>query len=279
MRINEGRAIRKCVSVGEGLHRFGFSPAGDSQVTTDFNYAQQFIQQSRNLIDFNDLKNLLESACKDMGFDHYALIQHVDIERKGGRAIWLENYPSCWAELFVKRKMFKDDPILLASQNSLTGFRWDEIDHYIDVRSSHRSILIAAEREGIGNGFTIPAHIPGESNGSCNFAMRHGRDLPGKILPVAQLIGCYAFEAGRRVLQENQAKDRPRRKLTQRQLDCIVLIGRGKSDWEIGRILGLKEDTVTEYIDNARRAYQVERRIQLLVRAVYDGHLELADLL
>jgi LuxR family quorum-sensing system transcriptional regulator CciR len=245
----------------------------------DFRYAQNFIEQSRLVTGFDELQSLLDAAASDMGFDNYALIQHVDIGRKRGAAIWLENYPSCWADLFVRRKMFKDDPILLASQNSLTGFRWDEIGKFIQVNNTHRSIFEAAAREGIGNGFTIPAHIPGEANGSCNFAVRTGKSLPDKALPVAQLVGCYAFEAGRRLLQEDTARQRPRRKLTGRQLDCLILVGRGKSNWEISRILGLKEDTVTEYLDNARRSYHVERRVQLLVRAVYDGHLELADLL
>lgn len=246
---------------------------------TSFSYAQKFIDSSRCATDLDTLNNLLEAACFDMGFDNYALIQHIDVERKAGGAIWLQNYPDCWADLFVRRKMFKDDPILLASQNSLTGFRWDEIDRFITVNNRHRNILAAAAREGLGNGYTIPAHIPGEVNGSCNFAVRTGRDMPIKALPVAHLIGSYAFEAGRRILQEERLAERNRCALTQRQLDCILLVGRGKSDWEIARILGLKEDTVTEYIDNSRRTYQVDRRVQLLIRAVFDGHLELADLL
>jgi DNA-binding CsgD family transcriptional regulator len=59
----------------------------------------------------------------------------------------------------------------------------------------------------------------------------------------------------------------------------VVLVAKGKSDWEIGQLLGLKEDTVTEHIEEARRRYDVKRRVQLVVRAVHDGLLALNDVI
>jgi DNA-binding CsgD family transcriptional regulator len=45
--------------------------------------------------------------------------------------------------------------------------------------------------------------------------------------------------------------------LCPRQVECIALVAQGKSDWEIGQILGLSRDTVHEYVESARRRYGV----------------------
>src|SRR3546814_8403862 len=73
-------------------------------------------------------------------------------------------------------------------------------DLLINVTAQHREITSDTRRAGIGNGFTVPAHVPGEANGSCNFAVRTGRELPKKNLPTAHLIGAFAFQAARNIV-------------------------------------------------------------------------------
>jgi LuxR family transcriptional regulator, quorum-sensing system regulator CciR len=243
---------------------------------------QTFIDLSSKASSFDDLKNLLHAISLDMGFDHFALVQHVDIRRPGKAvAVWLENYPSSWAEVFVEQALYASDPIHLASHRTNVAFAWSDVPSMIKMTAHHRRVLEAAGSEGMGDGCTVPAHVPGEANGSCSFAVKRGRELPQGILPMVQLVGSFAFQAGRqqalKTLAGNAHKDRP--KLTPRQLDCLVLVARGKSDWEIAQILGLKEDTVTEHMEEARNRYDVKRRIQLVLRAVHDGHLALTDVL
>ena len=67
--------------------------------------------------------------------------------------------------------------------------------------------------------------------------------------------------------------------LTQRQLDCIVLMAQGKSDWDTGKILGISQRTVQEHLDTARRRYSVGSRTQLLVRTLFDNHLGFQDII
>lgn len=90
-----------------------------------------------------------------------------------------------------------NDPVLLASHRSLVGFRWDDVPRYVDLTSVHRQITADARKGGMGQGFTVPAHVPGEANGSCSFAMRPGRALPERSLHFAQLVGSFAFQAAR----------------------------------------------------------------------------------
>jgi LuxR family transcriptional regulator, quorum-sensing system regulator CciR len=161
----------------------------------------------------------------------------------------------------------------------ISALPWANVSDMIVLSQRQRSILESARDQGIGEGFTVPINIPGEVNGSCSFATRFGKALPHNYLIFAQLLGSFAFQAARRIRQK--AKLDPGRRLpllTPRQRECVVLVGNGKTDWEIATILGLREDTVTKYLNAARERYGVARRMQLVVAAIYDGQISLGEL-
>jgi LuxR family transcriptional regulator, quorum-sensing system regulator CciR len=252
-----------------------------------FEVAQSFIDLSRGLTSAADLDALLQSITREMGFDHFALIHHVDLSSFGrelshmesGQLIALSDYPEEWIAEYIDDNIVAEDPVLLASQRTNDGFVWDDLPKIIDLKSVHLDQLERGRRAGIGNGFTVPSNVVGEASGSCNFVVKTGRDLPYRELMMAQLVGSYAFQAGRTILKYSRTNCASKTKLTPRQIECIALAGKGKSDWEIAKILGIAESTVKDYIDDARGRYGVSKRIQLVIRAVYDGHLPLADLL
>jgi LuxR family transcriptional regulator, quorum-sensing system regulator CciR len=58
---------------------------------------QDFIEQSTRTRTKQSLSLLMEQITKEMGFDYYAIIHHVDIRAKEkDTALWLENYPRQW---------------------------------------------------------------------------------------------------------------------------------------------------------------------------------------
>ena len=248
---------------------------------------QSFIDISRGLRNPADLEALLQSITKEMGFDHFALMQHVDLtpfekelgHMTTGQLIGLSDYPESWVEQYIGDNIVTYDPVLLASHRTNVGFAWSDLDKLIQMQNVHYEQLERGRKAGIGNGFTVPSNVPGESNGSCNFVVKSGRDLPEKELMMAQLVGSYAFEAGRSIITHAKTIITGRTKLTPRQVECIVLVGRGKTDWEISRILGIAESTVKDYINDAKSRYNVVKRVQMVIRAIYDGYLPLSELL
>ena len=61
--------------------------------------------------------------------------------------------------------------------------------------------------------------------------------------------------------------------------DDMVLAAQGKSDWEIGRLLGISESTVHKHIEDAKRRFGVSTRIQLVVRGLAEARLSFSDIL
>ena len=248
---------------------------------------QSFIDISRGLRNPADLAALLQSITKEMGFDHFALMQHVDLtpfEKElghmvTGQLIGLSDYPENWINQYIDDNIVAYDPVLLASQRTNVGFAWSQLDQLIDLKRPHFEQLERGRQAGIGDGFTVPSNVPGEANGSCNFVVKAGRELPAKELMMAQLVGSYAFEAGRSIITHAKTNIVEKTQLSPRQIECIALVGRGKTDWEISRILGIAESTVKDYINDAKARYNVVKRVQMVIRAIYDGHLPLSELL
>jgi len=263
------------------------SGAAGGRPVSEFADVERFIEESRRASTPRALDNLLASISLEMGFPHYAMVHHVDLtpmnpslsHMSDGTLVALTNYPEAWVEHYVSNRFHEDDPVVLASHRTNVGFKWDETPNLIPITQRHRDIREAGLKAGVDEGYTIPANVPGEANGSCSFALRPGQAMPEERLAMSQLVGAFAFQAARGMVlnaRERRAPE-PKGPLSQRQLECVVLVARGKSDWEIGRILGISEDTVKFHLKQAREHYDVPRRVQVVMRAIYEGQITLGE--
>jgi LuxR family quorum-sensing system transcriptional regulator CciR len=259
------------------LHLSLISQGGLMGETRD---VQEFVRQSRKLNDLDELKTLVERATHEFGFRYFLLSHHVNVT--GPNFVQLSNYPVDWSNAMRRKSHFADDPVIRACQKTATPFLWSELGKLIKISAPQREILEGAARAGFGPGFTTPIHIPGECTGSGSFAVLSGRQLNTAVIPFLQYLACFAFEAARRLsmaghkLRFDSAK---MPSLTERQLDCIVLMAQGKSDWDTGKILGISQRTVQEHLDTARNKYGVGSRTQLIVRTLFDNQVGFQDIM
>jgi LuxR family quorum-sensing system transcriptional regulator CciR len=232
---------------------------------------QHFIERAQSVKSSDELFVLMQDITVEIGFQYFALINHVDLRRNLDGAIHVENYPVPWSKQFIERGLYMKDPVLCASLMSNVGFPWTEVPRMIAITAN--------QKNGLGDGYTVPANIPGEFYGSCSFAMRRGLMAPVKNFPLAQLIGSFAYQAARRLARPDYLCENRAPQLTTRQRDCLLWAIRGKTDWEISKILGLREETVSEYLDKARERYGVTKRLPLAVRAIFDGQISFIEAL
>lgn len=227
----------------------------------------------------DDLAAAMAAITSDLGFQYFALTHHVDIVASSGSAIRLHNYPAQWADYYDGNALGVTDPVHRASHVTSMGFCWSRMPYMIPLTASDRRVLALGRDQGIGDGFTVPANVPGEARGSCSFANQAGRPMPATMLPVAQLAGNFAFEAARRLWTTRGHMPVPQpRILTDRQRDCVLWVARGKGDWEIAIILGISEETVARHVRDACERYGVNKRTLLVIRALFDGTLTFTDL-
>nr|WP_280173574.1 LuxR family transcriptional regulator [Allosphingosinicella indica] len=224
-----------------------------------------------------DLAHALTEIARDMGFRYFALTHHLDVKVAASPNVRLHNYPPDWVRYFDDNALGPSDPVHRATHMTSVGFPWSELSRLIPLSARDEDILERAAARGVGEGFTVPVHVPGEAHGSCSFATAHGQALDAGQFAAAQLVGAFAFEAARRIAcMRRPLAERPM--LTDRQRDCVLWAARGKSDWEIAQILGVSHETVIRHLKLARERYDVSRRSQLMAHALYDGAIGFADI-
>ena len=141
-----------------------------------FNRVDAFVRDVRDLTSEEALAGAIADIASELGFRYFALTHHVDVRRSSA-----------------------SDPVHRASNVTSVGFTWSRLPDMIALTAEDRRILELARKEGIGEGFTVPAHVPGEAHGSCSFACVTGDALSEQHLPLLQLVGAFAFEAARRM--------------------------------------------------------------------------------
>lgn len=237
---------------------------------------REYAQRLNEARDHRALADVLEAACLEMGCTFFALTHHVDFAASVGDGLRLHNYPEDWSIWFDENRLGTVDPIHRASHLTARGFCWHEVPGLIRLSAADEKVLERARRHGIGDGFTIPANVPGEALGSCTFATVAGKEMPDEWVHFAQWIGLFAFEAARRIDRIRPFDDIP--VLTERQSECAVWVGRGKTDWEIAQIIGVSRETIIDHMRNARSRYDTPSRTGIVVRALFDGSISFADI-
>jgi LuxR family quorum-sensing system transcriptional regulator CciR len=236
---------------------------------------QAFVRRVREAPSLTDLGLVLRDATKHFRFDHFALTQQISTQRLG--PLRISDFPDNWVDQLLGKGLVTDDPVLMASERNATLFAWSNLSALVPLSGRHRAYMAAARSAGLAEGYTVPIYIPGQASGLVSFVVSKSADLPNESLPAAQYLACFAFEAARRLRLKGPVAEAPR--LTQRQLDCLVLAARGKSNWVTDQLLGLSEGTVHKYLEAAKRRYGVSSRTELVVRALFDGHLGFADVM
>lgn len=240
-----------------------------------FDRVDAFISEVRRLTSEEALAAALGAVAQDLGFRYFALTHHVDV-RQSSAAIRMHNYPSDWADWFDSQGLGGTDPVHRASNMTSVGFPWSDLPYLIALTERDRLILKLAQQQGLGEGYTVPAHVPGEAHGSCSFACRPGEHFTEQQQSMLQLVGAFAFEAARRMRRNRFF--RARVKLTDRQRECVLWTACGKTDCEIALILGISPETVIEHLRHARARYGVNGRTLLAINALFDGTISFFDI-
>ena len=238
--------------------------------------AEEFVSLVSSAASEADLSAALGSVTRRMGFDHFALSYDRRPGSKQGTTMLVHDYPDGWAKVYVGFDLGGSDPVRRACEKSMTGFEWRHLERFIPLTKGDRRMLMVGRESGIGDGYTVPRHLPGEASGSCSFVVRPGSVLPQAMLHVAEIVGAFALASARRIAGAIAPRSKP--VLSERQRECVLWSARGKTAAEVAIILGISEETVIQHLKIARDRYDVHSRQSLVLCVLFDGLISFADI-
>jgi len=252
-----------------------------SREHSGFAAVQEFVKATAGIDNMAALRASVGATCRELGFDFFAIVHHIRFGRPSTDKVRLSNYPIEWIAKLREDEHFQE-PVLKAAERASTGFLWSQLHHLLPLGERDRAYMERAAKYGLAEGFTVPNHVPGETFGSCHFAVSNTDTLPELSLPAVQALGSFAFEAARQIVEKSHPPSEDYvvpAPLTHRQRDCVLFAARGKSDSVIADLLNIRPRTVNEHMEAAKRRYSVATRTQLIVRALFRSEICFSEVL
>jgi len=243
-----------------------------------FDIARTFIEQDSKTTPLDDLKLAFAQATQDLGFRFFSCSAHIDPLRPPAPALVFQSYPREWVRHFSDNGLYVIDPVFRHAARTLLPFSWDDEDFQASLTPDQSDILRTAEKFGLAHGYTVPIHGPYAISASCSVVPYSDRVHPASREAI-YIMAVFMYDAMLRKLSNTGALDPTRLRLSNRERQCLELAAQGKSDWEIGAIMGIAERTVHAHIESAKRRLGVTTRVQAIVHSLFGQQLAFRDVI
>jgi LuxR family quorum sensing-dependent transcriptional regulator len=200
---------------------------------------------------------------ESIGFSSFTCAKIASSRELDASRILTTTRPAGFLETYLARGYSKHDPMLREVVVSQRPVQWSEVARRRSLTRAERDVLRHAARFGLEDGFAVPVRDAGGFIGLINIA-GPPVDLDEETRALLILVAPYVYQ------RLCGLKDAARRSpgLTAREAEVLSWIAEGKSDWQIGKILGISRKTVNYHIENVKRKFGVASRIQALMAAL-----------
>lgn len=214
-----------------------------------FEHLDGFVRSTSQAGDIPSLKRQLSSAITRLGFERFS---YMILRQPGGLPgrLYFGTYPVDWSAFYKERDLWLHDPIMRQPFDTVQPFLWKQVLQRQNDRTSQMLVFGPAADAGMRAGAVVPMHGP--DGGVALLAVT--RDCPDAEFDSLffehryslQIIAYAAHDATMRLVTMPAFTDPPR--LSPRQKEVLLWTIHGKTNWEIGEILNVTEDTVRQHL-------------------------------
>lgn len=162
-----------------------------------------------------------------------------------------------WSQEYVRRGYVQHDPAVRMLQAHARPFAWSEALDQFRTPEAERVMDACHEFTGCREGFVVPVRDADGAVLTGTFA-GHRIDLAPDMRAALHLAGHYFALRGREIVERpDHVAASP---LSARQVDCLRWVQAGKTDAEIGLLLGVSPRTVHNHLEKAKALLNTPKR-------------------
>jgi len=216
--------------------------------------------------DMAALAALFAEAIAPCGYTNSAISAYLPTDKGPVPHLFFANTPESWRRDYLERNMSAIDSIISESRRRIAPFTWTELRAVVPLPDEELPLRALVNEWGLKDGFVVPIHGPGGYLGVASLVS--SRELPPPPAERRTWLHMLSFLTHERcrVLEGVDPRSPLPEPLSVRERDCLRWVAAGKSDWEIGRILGIAPTTVKFHVDRARNKLGVHSRAQAVAR-------------
>jgi DNA-binding CsgD family transcriptional regulator len=194
-------------------------------------------------------------------------------ETPSGR-VWdffFNTWPAEWLREYQANDYVRIDMLPAMARLTAAPFTWRELLRDREQTPKQLAFHERVRELGVIDGYAVPIHSPGGDVGLCVSVATHPIEEPEERVAL-HIASLYAHERCRALggLTDASSVKAP---LSPRELECLKWVLDGKSDTDIGEILGISHTTVHFHIERVKKKLGVRTRTQAAAMIMTLGYL------
>ena len=234
----------------------------------DYHYLIPFSEAMDAASTCDELVECFAELIDRLGMNRFQLFEIGSVGLCWRKQLVIGTFPEAFLDRFWKERRTFDSAFIRFAQLYGQPFRARQVLQNPNLNWKERKGVMKASQEGLVDGVIFP--LKGRFNRIALLAVAGDPDVlsEGQIRMLSYLSQHFYQRAcnlsghnGDKVVTSTGV-------LTNRERECLTWIGLGKTDWEIGKILGISKRTVRYHIENAIRKLNASTRLQAVILAI-----------
>lgn len=213
---------------------------------------KSFIDQTLESRSQLALCDAMSSAAHRLGLHNFAYINLSPQTQVAPTLV--STYPAAWRSRYLQERYEQHDPVIMRARIDIAPFDWGG-DVPATMSAKGREIFEEAALYGIRYGFSIPVANDAGVCAAVSFATDERRPSFEACIGEHGAVLQFMAMLFHRHVRDIAATGRKIGDVTlsPREFQCLEWTSRGKSAWEIGRILNISRGTVAFHLANAKK--------------------------
>ncbi|MEM9221753.1 MAG: LuxR C-terminal-related transcriptional regulator [Pseudomonadota bacterium] len=212
------------------------------------------------------------------GFDAWAVTRSSLGNPYQAQNLWAADYAPEVIKSFAKLGLSESCPIAALAAQTATPFDYVAELNACPPNGSSRWLLRALRFFGVAHAWIVPLNTVEQMRGVTAYLKGSSPDHTAHFLSTrhdVHLLAVAFIDAFTRIngpSRPTPAAEVPA--LSAREVDCLQWVARGKTNWEVSRILSISENTVRYHLKNVFRKLDATSRSSAVMRAIQAGLIE-----
>jgi LuxR family transcriptional regulator, quorum-sensing system regulator BjaR1 len=182
--------------------------------------------------------------------------------------IILRHWPTDWLDRYMSRNYLAIDPVVKRLKADIAPFAWHELAALCQDSPEAQRLMNERCEFKLKSGFTVPLITLDQEIAGFSLAGEHVH-LPNDSRGMFSLVATYALV--RTIMLREKLPTTSNVALSERERDALRWAAEGKSEWEIGVILGVSEHTAEKFLRSARVKLGGSNRTHAVAEAIRLG--------
>ena len=234
--------------------------------------AYQTYLQIRKQKTLADIARVFRACIAPFGFVTYACGE-LDLGDRDRSVYYLVDWPEAWRSFYLKSKLIERDPVIDSLAYRHEPFTWTDLRRDRKFGTAGREALKLLAENGWVEGLVVPLPSGGGRVGLVSLVAREAKcDADARAYLSLASIGLHV--CAKSLVAREPFAIRPAG-LTDREIECVRLVAKGKSDAAVAQTLGVSRSTAHEFIEKAKRRLKAHTRMEMTAIAVALGIVDL----